>query len=217
MLYNAVTRKGLSTLEQIESTHENILRAGKREFLENGFRGASLRRIVKEAAVTTGAFYGYYKNKEALFDALVAKPYETLLEKFLQAQDAFAQLPMEEQPGQMGAISGQCMEWMVEYIYDHFDVFYLLVCCAEGTRYEHFIHQLVEVEVKATHQFMDVLKKMGHPIREMDAALEHILVSGLFSAFFEIVAHRMPKEQAVVYVQELRSFYTAGWERMLGL
>ena len=51
----------------------NIHKAGKAEFLEKGFQGASLRQIVKNAGVTTGAFYGYYPGKAQLFDALVAK------------------------------------------------------------------------------------------------------------------------------------------------
>ena len=35
------------------------------EFLDKGFQGASLRQIVKNAGVTTGAFYGYFSSKEA--------------------------------------------------------------------------------------------------------------------------------------------------------
>ena len=31
------------------------------EFLEKGFKSASLRNIVKTAGVTTGALYGYYE------------------------------------------------------------------------------------------------------------------------------------------------------------
>ena len=45
------------------NTLQNILDAGKKEFLEKGFRAASLRNIVREAGVTTGAFYGYFKSK----------------------------------------------------------------------------------------------------------------------------------------------------------
>lgn len=37
-------------------TLENILNAGKEEFLEKGFLSSSLRNIVKKANVTTGAF-----------------------------------------------------------------------------------------------------------------------------------------------------------------
>lgn len=54
------------------NTLDDILSAAKAEFSEKGFQSASLRRIVKNAGVTTGAFYGYFKSKEELFDALSA-------------------------------------------------------------------------------------------------------------------------------------------------
>ncbi len=109
------------------------------------------------------------------------------------------------------------MDWMTDYIYDHFDAFKLLLCCAEGTKYEGFIHQMVEIEVEATNCFLTVLRSLGQNVRTMDPQLEHILVSGMFSAFFEIVIHNMPRDQARRYVKELREFYTAGWKKIIGL
>lgn len=53
------------------STLNNILDAGRAEFLEKGFKSASLRNIVKTAGVTTGAFYGYFSGKEALLPLLL--------------------------------------------------------------------------------------------------------------------------------------------------
>ena len=198
------------------TTRGRILEAGKREFLEKDFRAASLRRIVGEAGVTTGAFYGYFSSKEDLFQALVDGPAQVFFDRFMDAQIRFADLPAAEQPGQMGVISGDCMDWMVDYIYDHFDAFKLLICCAEGTRYEHFIHNLVQIEMDATHSFIQVLRSLGHPVKEMDSQLEHLLVSGMFSGFFEMVVHEMPKEQAVGYAKDLRAFYTAGWKHLMG-
>ena len=61
------------------NTLDDILSAAKAEFSEKGFQSASLRRIVKNADVTTGAFYGYFKSKEELFDALVGEQYDTLM------------------------------------------------------------------------------------------------------------------------------------------
>ena len=55
---------------ELTDTQKRILEVGKREFLEKGFKDASLRAVVKEAGFTQGAFYGYYDSKEALFDAL---------------------------------------------------------------------------------------------------------------------------------------------------
>ena len=125
------------------STLQNILRAGKKEFLEKGFRAASLRNIVKEAGVTTGAFYGYFDSKEALFRALVDEVARTCIGGFQNVQDAFAALPPEEQAKQLGEASGVFLDWMVDYIYEHFDAFKLLLCCSSGTEYEHFVHEMV--------------------------------------------------------------------------
>ncbi|MFR2886486.1 MAG: TetR/AcrR family transcriptional regulator, partial [Merdibacter sp.] len=55
--------------EKISATLESIQQAAMQEFLDKGFQGASLRQIVKNAGVTTGAFYGYFSSKEALFNA----------------------------------------------------------------------------------------------------------------------------------------------------
>ena len=57
--------------ENSSATLEKIQQAALDEFSEKGFFGASLRQIVKQAGVTTGAFYGYYSSKEALFAAIV--------------------------------------------------------------------------------------------------------------------------------------------------
>ena len=57
--------------EKSTATLEKIQEAAMSEFLDKGFLGASLRQIVKNAGVTTGAFYGYFSSKEALFASIV--------------------------------------------------------------------------------------------------------------------------------------------------
>lgn len=52
--------------EKTALTLERIKEAALTEFLEKGYQGASLRQIVKNAGVTTGAFYGYFSSKAAL-------------------------------------------------------------------------------------------------------------------------------------------------------
>lgn len=200
----------LSTLQVIQIT-------GRNEFLEKGFREASLRNIVKEAGVTTGAFYGYYKSKAELFDALVEEQFTVFMEKYRECQNTFTQLPPDEQEHKMGEISGECMDWMVEYVYDNFDAFKLLVCCSEGTKYENMIHEMVEIEVEGTDRFVSVLRSMGRKVPDIDRHLEHMIVSGMFSAIFEMIVHDMPRERARIYIKELRTFYTAGWSKIMGL
>ena len=202
--------------ERSTATLENIQQAAMEEFAEKGFLGASLRRIVKQAGVTTGAFYGYFSSKEALFASIVEPHAAALMGRFMEAQTAFAELPEQEQPEHMGLESSACIRWMVDYICTHREPVKLLLCKAEGTSYEHFVHNMVEVEVESTLQYMDVLRRLGREFPALDGPLCHIIASGMFNGIFEIVIHDMPREQAMRYVDQLRDFYTAGWLKLVG-
>ena len=202
--------------ENSATTLEKIQEASMAEFLDKGFQGASLRQIVKNAGVTTGAFYGYFSSKEALFTAIVEPHATALMGKFMWAQTSFAELPEEEQPQHMGVESRDYVAWMVDYICRHREPVKLLLCCAEGTSYENFIHNMVEVEVESTLRYMGVLRRMGRDIPQMSRSLCHIIASGMFNAIFEVVIHDMPYEQALRDVEQLQTFYTAGWSKLMG-
>ena len=194
--------------ERSTATLEKIQQAALAEFLDKGFLGASLRQIVKNAGVTTGAFYGYFSSKEALFNAIVEPHAAALMGRFMEAQTTFAELPEKEQPEHMGLESGRCVDWMVDYICAHREPVKLLLCCAEGTSYEHFVHNMVEVEVEYTQRYMEVLRRLGRDIPVLDKSLCHIIASGMFNGIFEIVVHDMPRDQAMRDVDQLRAFYT---------
>ena len=202
--------------EKATATLEKIQEAALAEFLDKGFLGASLRQIVKNAGVTTGAFYGYFSSKEALFASIVEPHAAALMGKFMEAQTSFAELPEEEQPDHMGVESSDCVHWMVDYICAHREPVKLLLCRAEGTSYEHFVHNMVETEVEYTLQYIEVLRRLGWDIPTLDHSLCHIIASGMFNGIFEIVVHDMPREQALRDVDQLRDFYTAGWVKLMG-
>ena len=202
--------------EKSTTTLEKIQEAAMTEFLDKGFLGASLRQIVKNAGVTTGAFYGYFSSKEALFASIVEPHAKALMGRFMEAQTSFAELPEEQQPNHMGVESSDCVHWMVNYICAHREPVKLLLCRSEGTGYEHFVHNMVEVEVEYTLRYMEVLRRLGRNIPVLDHSLCYIIASGMFSGIFEIVVHDMPREQALRDVDQLRDFYTAGWIKLMG-
>ena len=202
--------------EKSTATLERIQQAAMEEFTEKGFQGASLRQIVKQAGVTTGAFYGYFSSKEALFASIVEPHAAALMGRFMEAQTSFAELPEEQQPSHMGVESGTYLDWMVDYIRQHREPVKLLLTCSEGTSYEHFVHNMVEMEVEYTLQYIEVLRRLGKDIPMLDKSLCHIIASGMMSGIFEIVIHDMPREQALRDVDQLRDFYTAGWLKLMG-
>ena len=176
--------------ENTPTTLERIQEAAMTEFLDKGFLGASLRQIVKNAGVTTGAFYGYFSSKEALFASIVEPHAKALMGRFMEAQTSFAELPEEQQPEHMGIESSDCVHWMVDY--------------------------MVEVEVESTLRYMEVLRHLGWDVPELSRSLCHIIASGMFSGLFEIVVHDMPREQAQRDVEQFRQFYTGGWLKLMG-
>ena len=203
-------------MESSSATLEKIQQAALTEFLDKGFRSASLRQIVKNAGVTTGAFYGYFSCKEALFASIVEPHAAALMGRFMEAQTSFAGRPEAEQPEHMGEDSESCLDWMVDYICQNREPVKLLLCRAEGTGYESFVHNMVEVEVEYTLRYMEVLRRLGRRVPTLSRSLCHIIASGMFNGLFEVVIHDMPYEQALRDVKQLRAFYTAGWLELVG-
>lgn len=206
----------MEKIDENLTTLERIHQGAKTEFLEKGYRDASLRTIVKSVGMTTGAFYGYYRSKEALFEALVGEQYAYLLNCFQKAQKEFAALPHQRQIEVMSEISGACMFDMLHYAYEHLEECKLILCCSEGTKFSGFIDELVEIEAAATHAYQNVLQELGRPSPRIDPTLEHILITGMFHTFFELIIHEMPLGDAENYVKEMRAFYTAGWMKIMG-
>ena len=200
-----------------KSTQGRILSSAMQEFLEKGFLNASLRSIVKNAGVTTGAFYRYYNSKEALFSALVGEQAEHVLALFNNTLDDFEKLPGDEQTAQMINISNDCLEELMIYVYANLDAFKLLIEHAEGTPYADFIHQLVVREADSTYNYMRTLIAGGHKVEPIHKNLVHMIASGLFTGIFEAVVHDMNKEEADEYVSQLARFYAAGWSELLGI
>lgn len=199
-------------LEEL-TTRQLIIDAGKREFLEKGFRGASLRNIAKSANVTTGAFYGYFSGKEDLFSTIVKPCCAAVMCRFSRARDSFFELPKKcDENAKIKSID--CINWMIDYMYDHYDVFKILICCSDGTKYETFVHDMVEIEVDSTIEF---IKKNYDNSPDIDKRLCHMIASGMFGGIFELIEHDMPKEQAKPFVSKLREFNHAGWLKLIEL
>ena len=64
--------------KQIEGVYDKLIECAKAEFLEKGFKDASLRTIAKNAGTSTNSIYVRFGDKAGLFDAIVKPHYETM-------------------------------------------------------------------------------------------------------------------------------------------
>ncbi len=200
-----------------DHTRENILSTAKRHFLRDGLDGASLRNIVKDAGLTTGAFYKYFPTKDSLFDALIDPYVEHIYQIYDDVLADFEALSPQEQTDHMAAASEDGLDRLVDYVYDNYDSFRLLLKCGDSGKYADFIHSMVEREIQSTLNYIDTLQKAGMEIPTIKKDLLHMISTGFFSAVFQIIEHDMEKATAKANIAQLKEFQTGGWERLLGV
>ena len=104
---------------------------------------------------------------------------------------------------------------ILQVVYPNFDLFKLIICKAEGTRYAHFIHELVEMEQKETLNFMEEAKKRGISVKEIRPEEMHLLMSAYVTALFEVVVHDFPLEDARHYLRTFHEFFYPAWRTVL--
>jgi len=83
----------------LERNQRRIEAAALRVFTRQGFHGTSVRDIAREAGVSIGNLYNYYRTKEQLFTAVVTR-YETRIDELRQKafepiEDAFSPRELE--------------------------------------------------------------------------------------------------------------------------
>ena len=200
-----------------EEVMEEILKAAKEEFLTLGYTEASMRNIAKKANLTTGSLYYRFLDKAEMLDAVVGNEAEELLTMFKRIQNDFAKKRIESQVSEMGSYTENGLHVMIDYIYDHYDAFKIIICRSKGSKYEFYIDSLVDIEVENTYRFINELKDKKIKVREPSEDLIHILCTSFFASIFEVVQHDMKREEALKYADEIYAFNEAGWSVLLGL
>lgn len=193
----------------VEGVSEKIETCAKKEFLSKGYVDASLRTIAAEAGTTTGSIYSRYGGKEGLFSAIVEPAAREFADIFVCVQKKFQTIEPERQAEHLDEFSQNGMMQLLDYMYEHFDIFQLLVDGAYGTKFQNFVEHLVEIETEYTYQFMDVT---GIVMKEgITKDFLHIMNKALFESFFEVVRHNMTKPEAERYIRLLEKYHSAGW------
>ena len=197
-----------------EYHHGTILTAAAAEFLEYGFQNASMRRIAAAAGMSVSGLYKHFPGKEEMFSALVEPACRGLMSLFRQEET--------DQRQSIGAgdlsmwESGRDASLAIDYIYDHFDAFRLIICKSQGTKYESFLHDLAVMEEETTLSFMEQLKQQGIQIADFSEKEMHLLTTVNINAVFQTVEHDFTREEAMHYADTLDRFFAKAWKEFFG-
>jgi len=197
------------------NTLQKILTIAEEEFMDKGYRDTSLRTIVKKSGVTTGAFYGYFKSKEELFDALVKEHYDYIINIYDSILEDFKEKPLEEQLQCMDSYSSIGLQKMFDYIWDNKKPFFLISRAAGGTKYENFLTTITQKDMESTNVFYSILEKQGIKVERIDPMIEQLVITSTFTAFFTLTLRDIPKSEAERGLAQMFSFYRGGWNSLM--
>lgn len=197
--------------KQIEGVYERILECAKKEFLEKGYTDASLRTIAADADTSTQSIYVRFQDKEGLFSAIVEPAADAFMAQFCKVQETFHAFDPETQRQEVGKYSADEMLKLVDYMYDNFDAFRLLLDASYGTKFQNFVDQLVAVEEDYTWKWMEVTGSASELNAAMPRELYHMVVTSYFEGIFEVIRHEMRRENAKKYISMLGRYHHAGF------
>ncbi|EGC04321.1 TetR/AcrR family transcriptional regulator [Ruminococcus albus] len=196
-------------------SRERIVAAAKEEFLNCGFENASMRRIAAGAGMTVSGLYKHFPSKEDMFAHLVQPIldsfYELYRRKEQEEHDAIAEI------GAAAAFLNEDAVFAMEFVYDHFDEFKLLVCCSKGTRYEDYAHKLTEMEEESSLKHIEALRMRGDCVPDFDRREFHLLVSSNVEAVLQPIRHDFDREAALHYAKTINTFFSKGWKWLCGM
>lgn len=198
--------------KQIEGVYERILECAAREFLKKGYMDASLRVIASDAQTTTGSIYTRFGDKEGLFRAIVEPVADGMKALYLEIEEAFSRQDANTQKETMPDASVRGMEAVLDYMYEHFDEFLLLLDASYGTKFQHFVEELIDIEAEYTYKYMDAIGCDSIASGVVTKEFVHIVITSYFESMFEVIRHRMSREEAGRYARLLMDYHQAGFE-----
>ena len=200
-----------------DKTHELILRSAMESFMRNGFSGASIRQICKDAGVTNGAFYSHFGSKEELFAKLVDPALTGLMDKYAEDSSGYKKIKTAKEFETVLKQSFESDRIMIHYIYENADAFRLILTAGAGTEYENLQDKIAAKESEWTVAFLEGCKSfMKKPENISDGLIKNIsrfVVDTVFDIFME----GKTEEETIRQAQLASEFCISGLKRILGI
>lgn len=195
------------------ASHDKVIQAAKQEFYKYGFEKASMRRIGDRCDMSAAGLYRHCKDKEDLFSQVV-EPAVTRVEDYLKEHKSRGFHALENEKAEL--FNDSQINMMIEIVYPNMDEYRLLLNCAQGTRYENFMHKMVEESEEDMMRLMSLLIEKGYLAHKVSREEMHILLSAYTTALFEPVLHNFSLEKAIDCAKTLELFFMPGWKRIMG-
>jgi AcrR family transcriptional regulator len=200
-----------------DQTHEKIMSSAKEQFMEKGFSKASIRQICQAAGVTNGAFYAHFDSKEDLFTGIVGPVVDGMQNLYDEENSSYMDIRSADDVKRALEQTFSSNRKLIRYLYEHADIFKLILTAGAGTAYEGFVDKLSREEAGNTMEFFKICSSyISNTDKMSEALIEHmskLVVSSVFDGLLD-----GKTEDEVVHETEIASqFCLAGIRYFWGI
>ena len=194
-----------------KETKSKLLASAKAEFLEKGYMNASLRSICKNAGVTTGALYFFFRDKEDLFDSLVAPTMTRLQEEMQWHFDSEKEEISHGIPDYSDSVDDiKATRQLVHAMYQNYDILLLAISGSKGSRYENCVDEVVTIAESHYRALADgMTEQLGIP--RIDDYTIHWIAHMQIDVFVHLLQHEPSEEKAQQYIGRIVTYLGSGW------
>ncbi|MCR5785643.1 MAG: TetR/AcrR family transcriptional regulator [Eubacterium sp.] len=196
-------------------THIRVMDAAKKVFLEKGFEKASIRDIASAAGITSAGLYRHCKDKEDLF-CRVVEPAICALELWGKNHMKNSYDSLENKDFN-GLRSQSEIDMIREVVLPYRKEFLLILTKSAGTKYENFIHDMVNDHETGMLEGLKKIEEHGFKVKKVNREELHIIISAYVTALFEPVIHDYDLEKIEHYLDTVETFFMPGWHDLLGI
>jgi len=196
--------------------HEKIVTAAFDEFRTYGFEEASMRRIAQACDMSVSGLYKHFPGKEEMFSSLVKPALDGLMDLYHEIEAEYFDDLSKNGRADVSNTKGELVRAM-EYIYDNFDVFELIICKSKGSAYENFKHDIAKLEENVTLRYIEEIRKNGIHVKAVNLKEFHLLVTASIEALFQTVTHGFSRKEALHFAKTVETFYSPAWKEFFGL
>ncbi len=214
---------GVYIMDDEKETKKKLLECAMKEFFEKGYMKASLRNICKEAGVTTGALYFFFKDKEDLFGSLVEDTLNGLneiIEKHF-IEEAIATEALAGGDMSIAALAAAqgfeddmaIARSVVRYLFEHKEVIELLLTKSQGSCYEHIADAMVDkVEEHYTRMYIAMKGyKSKKELTKEDKFIIHWMSHDQIEIFIHLATHCKNVKEGEKQMENMMAYMIGGW------
>ncbi len=200
-----------------KDTRTKICEASRKEFMEYGYKKASLRRICAQAGVTTGALYFFFRDKDALFCSLVEDKLEQICEVMMSHFNSEIRFMCGKNKLciKVTYTVEEALRKIFNIIYEDRESILLLLTKAQESSLENALDDVTRIS-EMHMEFIGNYLQQHRKDRKVSQHLYHWMAHTSVNVVVYAVTHFEKKEDACEFAFSVIPVLNGGWLTMWG-